>query len=176
MFVLGLFYVVLSCVCTGLATSWSLVQRVLPYVVKYDYETELTEARAHWGCRITPLRVLISKSSYSYWLPWQWLVMPNTDGINELYLRTSGSTLLHFHHAGDITNYAGCKNIYRRAVRDPQTVIPASPTKNRIFLYPVTQACVSQPGVRNLFVRDLRAGWIPLAYLFFIFCCTAADL
>jgi hypothetical protein len=31
----------------------SLVQGVLPYVVKSDYETELTEARNHWGFRAT---------------------------------------------------------------------------------------------------------------------------
>jgi hypothetical protein len=39
-------YVVSSCVGPGLATSRSLVQGALPYVVKYDYETELTKARA----------------------------------------------------------------------------------------------------------------------------------
>jgi hypothetical protein len=43
------FYVVCACACvgTGLATSRSLVHWVLPYVVKSDYETELTEARAY---------------------------------------------------------------------------------------------------------------------------------
>jgi hypothetical protein len=47
------FYVVLACVGRGLATRWSVVEGVLPYVSKYDYETELTETRAHWGCRAT---------------------------------------------------------------------------------------------------------------------------
>lgn len=28
-------------------------QGVLPYVLKYDYETELTEDRAHWGSAAT---------------------------------------------------------------------------------------------------------------------------
>jgi hypothetical protein len=46
-------YVVLSCVGRGFVTGWSLIQGVLPYVVKTDYETELTEAGAHWGCRAT---------------------------------------------------------------------------------------------------------------------------
>jgi hypothetical protein len=37
-------YVVLSCAGTGLATSWSLMQGVQPYVVKPDYETELKKS------------------------------------------------------------------------------------------------------------------------------------
>jgi hypothetical protein len=52
-------YVVLSCVDTGLATGWSLVQGVLLYVVCYDYETELMEARFHIGL-------------YSHWWWWWW--------------------------------------------------------------------------------------------------------
>jgi hypothetical protein len=47
------FYAVLSCFGTGLETSWSLIQGVLPYVVKAVYEAKLMEAGAHWGCRAT---------------------------------------------------------------------------------------------------------------------------
>jgi hypothetical protein len=47
------FYAVLFCVGSGLAKSCSLIQGVLPYVVKTDYEIELVEAWAHWSCRAT---------------------------------------------------------------------------------------------------------------------------
>jgi hypothetical protein len=56
-----LLFMCLFCVCVvlclgrGLATSWSLVQGVLPTV--NDHETEKSEARVHGGCRASEKKI-----------------------------------------------------------------------------------------------------------------------